>query len=701
MPTTPTRYVDLEIGLHRLDASTFQVEMRLDDPSSEAELPAERAQVTLDPSELLPLQADPDGYGAKLAERLFGDPALRGAFSRARATTEARDAFLRLRLRIGESALDLHALRWELLHDPERGAQLTTSERTLFSRFMVSRDWRPVRLRAKADLHAVIGVAAATDLDRYKLAAIDADGEIERAREHLTGIEVEALGSDRPLTLERLVDGLRGGVDIVYLVCHGVLTRRQVPYLLLQDDDGTVARVEGEALARAIAELQQAPRLIVLASCESAGTESGTTADGKATAEAALAPRLAAAGVPAVVAMQGQISIATAHRMMPVFFRELLVDGQIDRAMTVARGTVRDAADAWMPVLTSRLKRGRIWYEPSFSGDGADFSKWRSIVASVRAGTVVPIVGPDTAEHVYGSTRRIAERLSHRHAYPLAPHDRDDLAKVTQYLSVRESRSLARDEVVEHTARAIRQLHPDLVHDETRSLPKLLDRIVERQGDVDPLRVLAKLPARVFVNACPDPLLLKTLKAEGRSPQALLSQWRLDADQHPSAPDTDEPTPERPIVHHVFGVLGKADSLVMTEDDFFDYLIAAVAYKLIPGSVRGALTRGSLLFLGFRLDDWTFRVLFRLIMAQGGRQRLHDFAHVGVQVDPAEHDLADVEQARLYLDQYFGAGRDAPPISIYWGSSHDFLGELAEQLDTMDDGPITTDAEDDEDDWLG
>jgi hypothetical protein len=48
---------------------------------------------------------------------------------------------------------------------------------------------------------------------------------------------------------------------------------------------------------------------------------------------------------------------------MPVFFRELQVDGRIDRAISVARGAVREANDYWMPALFMRWRKGRIWAE--------------------------------------------------------------------------------------------------------------------------------------------------------------------------------------------------------------------------------------------------------------------------------------------------------------------------------------------------
>ena len=76
-----------------------------------------------------------------------------------------------------------------------------------------------------------------------------------------------------------------------------------------------------------------------------------------------LAPLLAEAGVHAVLAMQGKVSMDTVKTAMPVFFEEMLRDGQIDRAMARARGRVRDRGDSWMLALFLRLKDGRIWAE--------------------------------------------------------------------------------------------------------------------------------------------------------------------------------------------------------------------------------------------------------------------------------------------------------------------------------------------------
>ncbi len=698
---TATTYAELEIGLHRSEIGTYQVELRFTDHQSEAEIPPARGTASLDLAQLLTLEHEPRAYGQALAEELLADDSVRGLYRRARTVVEARDAFLRLRLMVAPSAPELHAVRWELLCDPESQAPLACSEKTPFSRFMPSHDWRPATLRAKAGLRALVAVAAPVNLAKYQLAEINGEREVERARTALYGIAVTVLGHDQPLTVERLLAHLRDGIDVLYLVCHGALVR-DVPRLYLQDDAGEVEVADGNQLALRIGELEQAPRLVVLASCESAGAGHGPggTSTGKPAAEAALATRLAAAGVLAIIAMQGKISMQTVEQAMPVFFAELLRDGQVDRAMAVARGTVRERPDAWMPALFLRLKRGCIWYVPGFAGED-DFSKWRAIVSSVRQSRFIPIVATGVSAHIVGSSGEIADRLSARHGYPLAAHERRDLAKVTQFLSVDQSRKFALDEVLNQVRQQIMERYPDLAGSEQLSLPKLLDAVLARNQDNDPFHILAQLPAPIYITASWTPQLLKALKTAERKPVPLLCNWRPTQDNHPAEPIfDDEPTPAEPVVYHVYGVLGKPNSLVLTEDDYFDFLIAASEYKLMPTVVRGYLTRSTLLFLGFRVNDLSFRALFRLIMNQAGCQQLRNFAHVGVQIDPEEHSLSHIESARRYLEDYFESGVGAPPISIYWGSAEDFLVELSQQLATSaSDGPPAA-VEEDEDEWL-
>jgi len=107
--------------------------------------------------------------------------------------------------------------------------------------------------------------------------------------------------------------------------------------------------------------------------------------------------------------------------------------------------------------------------------------------------------------------------------------------------------------------------------------------------------------------------------------------------------------------------------------------------------------QSSLLFLGFRLDDWRFRVLFRLIFTRQGTETMKELSHVGVQVNPDEQSLAHVERARKYMESYFRGGKNAPEISIYWGSAAEFLKELNQHL-AQEEAPAVM-VQGETDDW--
>ena len=669
-------YGEIEIGLHRLQVDAHEVELRISDPASAGEIEPRKGYAHISLGELQGLRLNPAEYGQRLTDQLFQDAAVREFYRTNKATFESRGIDIRLRLLIGRSAPELHSIRWELLLDPDTRQPLATSERIVFSRFMFGQDYRQISLPRKSELRALIAVAAPNDTAKWGLAQVDRPGEIARARGALAGLKVTVIGDDAPLTSSCLIEAIRKGSNIVYLVCHGALPQERPACLYLQDEQGNAVPVAAGDLAQQIAELKAPPCLFVLASCESA------SAEGSSDAHAALAPHLAAAGVPAVVAMQGKITMETVRKAMPVFFRELVKDGRIDRAMAVARGEVRGRPDSWMPALFLRLKRGVIWYEPGFK---AEFNKWPTICNAIRKGMFVPILGPELGEEIFGGTSELAGRLGSKHAFPLAPYERADLAKVAQYIATDQDLPYAREQVEKYfKQRLIAWLDGNSQAIAGNELPELLDMAGKRcqENPENPYRMLADLRAPIYVNASCETLFLRVLRNHGAQPDELSAAWRSgegrEVPKQPR-PKSATPTAERPWVYHVFGLFERPDSMVLTEDDFFDYLIATAKSDLLLPALMGRLMQSSLLFLGFRLDDWRFRVLFRMIATRQGRGTLDSLSHVGVQVNPDEQNLLDVERTRKYIESYFGSPKDAPRISIYWGKPAEFLKELQEQ----------------------
>lgn len=668
-----TLYAELVIGLRKIEAQSYEVELRFTHPKSDTELQPARSVIHLDLEEFHALKAQlpwDASYGSALTRSLFPSQEVLRLYNQACAAAQADGLVLRVRLSIEVAAAELWSLHWELLEDPSSGKRLIARENVLFSRFVTSLDHRPIRLRPKMRLNALVAIAAPHSLPEGR-SVLDASEEIRHAEQALAEIPHEILGRAGPLTLETLTERLRTGIDILYLVVHPVTERYRETMLCLQQEDASEALVSVRDLISRLIRLERPPRLLILRAGRG---------EGASQALSAVAAQLATTVVGALLAVPGEVSTQFMTQALPVFFRELMRDGQVDRALACARVVALDHPETLLLYL--RLKRGRIWYVPGFAGRESEISNWRSLTGSVRQQRLVPILGPDVCEHLFGSIRERALGLAEEYSFPLAPHQSTDLAKVVQYLSVDESPIEARDAVLRQFHREALRRASGLSEEELQlSLGKLLDVLSERQLHDDtvptPIRILVDLAAPLYINAGLDPLLFKALKASGRSPELLASDWHPTADNHPTEPVSVDPSALEPVVYQPFGIFGRWESLVLTEDDFLDFLIASSTYKLMPRVVASTLTESSLIFLGFPLEDWAFRVLFRMIMNLNAAARLDRHAHVGVQVDPEEYGPRDVERTRSYLTRYFGA---TPRIDIYWGSSADFLQELSEQL---------------------
>jgi hypothetical protein len=379
--------------------------------------------------------------------------------------------------------------------------------------------------------------------------------------------------------------------------------------------------------------------------------------------------------------------MATLEAFLPVFFHELQQDGQIDRAVALARGAVRDRPDGFMPVLFLRLGSGRIWYVPGFGHEGG-LERWPALLNNIAQGRCTPILGSALLEPIIGSSREIARRWAEGHHFPMAPQDREDLPQVAQFLAIAQEEPYLRDAFVLELQRELRRRFradlPDKPEGRVDQLVRDLRTVganLRRTNPAEPHRILAALPFPLYISTNPDSLLADALTEAGRTPQVELCRWRDDVDWPPSvyADRTADyqASAERPLVYHLFGRFQELDSLVLTEDNYFDYLIGVSRPgqdSPHPPEVLKAQTTTALLFLGFRMEDWDFRVFFRSLRGREGRALNQRFSHVAVQIDPEENRLLDPERARKYLQQYVGS-----KVSIYWGSAHDFIRELQEQ----------------------
>lgn len=180
----------------------------------------------------------------------------------------------------------------------------------------------------------------------------------------------------------------------------------------------------------------------------------------------------------------------------------------------------------------------------------------------------------------------------------------------------------------------------------------------------DPLRVLARLPIKIFLTTSYYDFIEQALVAENKKPRSRLCLWNMDAEaveqEHRSNPDY-EPDVKNPVVYHLFGMERYPQSMVLSEDDYLRFLWRLAQPPaddgdelIIPSYLEAELKSSSLLLLGYRLQDWDLRVLFHGLLNVDRVAAARERTSVAIQIDPDDQPLVKNRKgAEYYLDSYF------------------------------------------------
>ncbi len=213
-------------------------------------------------------------------------------------------------------------------------------------------------------------------------------------------------------------------------------------------------------------------------------------------------------------------------------------------------------------------------------------------------------------------------------------------------------------------------------------LLQLVSKKQREDNEYNPYRILASLPIKIYISANPDNLLEQALIDQGKNPQVLVNCWNSKMRENPQVVEKlnslERPISEKPLLYHMFGQMEDRSSWVLTEDDYFEYLMwINKPDNIIPDFIKNAWKLNPLLFLGFKVSDWKFRLLYRSILTRDRRREIDpepEFHSIAVQIQPGDDNLRP-EGARKFLTQYFPSGR----FNLFWGSAENFLTALWDQ----------------------
>jgi hypothetical protein len=194
-----------------------------------------------------------------------------------------------------------------------------------------------------------------------------------------------------------------------------------------------------------------------------------------------------------------------------------------------------------------------------------------------------------------------------------------------------------------------------------------------------PHRILADLRLPMYLTTNYDRFMSLALETVVPQVDTRVCRWNYET-RLAEDPLVGAPAVERPLVYHLHGVATNIGSMLLTEDDYVDFLMEAQAdlAQVVPAPIQEALGTTSLLFVGYSLNDWNFRVLMRSVMRKINKSSKR--MNISVQLPPADESIAPDrrQDAEGFLCDYLGTEQ----VTVHWGDARSFLGELRQRWET-------------------
>lgn len=297
------------------------------------------------------------------------------------------------------------------------------------------------------------------------------------------------------------------------------------------------------------------------------------------------------------------------------------------------------------------------------------------LAESIKNGRAVPILSDEAIfDLVLEGHPSLTEAYAQYAGYPL--DDRDNLPRVAKYYKLnRQKEAQLKDEDFTHNDLRVDffDFVKNFIYAQAEQHGADADMLLEAEaqfqtttvtqfaaalgfpsfdrGQADPLQVLANLPFRVLLTTSPYTFLEAALIKAGKTPYTTVIRWRQDLRDliDLRAAELHQPDAQRPLVCHLFGLDSHSSSLVLTEDDYLEFLVDVNLARgddkrdSIPAQVRKALS-SDLLVLGFSLNSWAFRALYAGLI-KSDDTRSAEKRGICVQLPPSEAE-------RAYLHDY-------------------------------------------------
>lgn len=305
-------------------------------------------------------------------------------------------------------------------------------------------------------------------------------------------------------------------------------------------------------------------------------------------------------------------------------------------------------------------------------------ANWSSLVSNIKARRCIPFLGAGACDGVLPKGSELAASLlapsGSLRPFPF-PGDEHNLAKVAQVAAALNGDALVLK----------------------RSVADLMNATIRPSGGpaVSPPNIhaaLARLKLPLYLTTNYDTLLEDALSGAGVPYVSEICRWNNELLENVESAFEGEtladPTEAQSVVFHLHGRLDMPDSLVLTEDDYLDFLLniardvagkpeGRASKAVLPYVLRKLIKNRPLIFIGYGLSDVNFLVilrgLLRTVEPSGRVQR------VAVWLDPDTSipKGGDPEEIKSRIETYF---RWTLSLEVFWGTAERFATDLATAL---------------------
>jgi hypothetical protein len=298
--------------------------------------------------------------GGRLYRSIFKEQ-LRDCLVRSEQQARGRRKGLRIRLHLDSAALA--DLPWEYLYNEANDDFLSLKRTTPLVRF-IEIDYPPTPLETTLPLRILVVIVSPSEYvalnveDEWRKLNDALHQQIQSQAMELQRLSTPSVDQISISTYDQLHRTLsRGEYHVLHFIGHGGFRESSDEGILLfENEEGETHPVSGNLLGML---LQDHPslRLVVLNACEGAR---GSTRD----PFSGTAQSLIRKGIPAVVAMQFEITDKAAIRFSRIFYEHVAANYPIDAAVTEARKSIRGSGNLFewgTPVLHLLAPDGRIF----------------------------------------------------------------------------------------------------------------------------------------------------------------------------------------------------------------------------------------------------------------------------------------------------------------------------------------------------